>query len=190
MAKKKKKNLLTYAACAALGLTFTGEHLSMKSEQGKDRWEVKVLADDQASDISFIPEKTTLGRLTRLSTKKSKDGNPRQPAEMKTYTIECRINKFLYEDDGDIHLVLEDSGQTMIGEIPFPYYKAADESGFKKKFIRVRRQFHGLTDTDPGYSHRTFLVTGVGFVDFPHGQTGHADNNLELHPILNIEPKK
>ena len=28
------------------------------------------------------------------------------------------------------------------------------------------------------------LVTGVGFFDFIHGQTGVAPNGIELHPVL------
>ena len=178
-----------YAAFVALGLTFAGEKLSKDAHQGVDHWEMKVLADDQGHEIDFTPVKTTLHKLVASPTLKSKDGQPRQPIEMKTYTIECHIEKFLYEDDGDIHLVLKDSGRTMIGEIPFPYFPEADASGFKRKFIKVRKQFHQLTDTDRSWSKKTFLVTGVGFVDFPHDQTGHADNNLELHPILSITLK-
>ena len=30
-------------------------------------------------------------------------------------------------------------------------------------------------------------VTGVGFFDYDHGQTGNAPNILELHPVLNID---
>ncbi len=30
-------------------------------------------------------------------------------------------------------------------------------------------------------------VSGVGFFDRPHGQTGRATNGIELHPVLNIE---
>ncbi len=30
-------------------------------------------------------------------------------------------------------------------------------------------------------------VEGVGFFDFLHGQTGVADNGVELHPVLDIE---
>ena len=29
-------------------------------------------------------------------------------------------------------------------------------------------------------------ITGVAFVDPPHGQTGRAPNGMEIHPILNI----
>jgi hypothetical protein len=30
-------------------------------------------------------------------------------------------------------------------------------------------------------------VNGVGFFDRPHGQAGAAPNNLELHPVLEIQ---
>ena len=30
-------------------------------------------------------------------------------------------------------------------------------------------------------------VTGVGFFDFAHGQRGAAPNEIELHPVLEIE---
>ena len=33
----------------------------------------------------------------------------------------------------------------------------------------------------------TLVVTGVGFFDFLHGQTGAAPNGIELHPVLRIE---
>ena len=41
----------------------------------------------------------------------------------------------------------------------------------------------------PSSSHFTDLkgtatVTGVGFFDIPHGQTGIAPNAIELHPVL------
>jgi len=29
-------------------------------------------------------------------------------------------------------------------------------------------------------------IIGVGYFDFPHGQTGRAPNNIEIHPILSI----
>jgi len=41
----------------------------------------------------------------------------------------------------------------------------------------------------PSSSHFTSIsgsasVTGVGFFDFLHGQTGVAPNGVELHPVL------
>lgn len=78
----------------------------------------------------------------------------------------------------------------MIGEIPFPYYPTAGESGYKSKFKKARRQFHKVVDNDKNYNCKKVIVTGVGFVDKPHGQTGKAENNLELHPVLSIELKK
>ncbi len=36
----------------------------------------------------------------------------------------------------------------------------------------------------------TVEVTGVGFFDFLHGQTGVAPNGIELHPMLAIQAVK
>jgi len=30
-------------------------------------------------------------------------------------------------------------------------------------------------------------VTGVGFFDYVHGQSGVAPNGIELHPVLDVE---
>jgi hypothetical protein len=32
--------------------------------------------------------------------------------------------------------------------------------------------------------HGTATITGVGFFDFQHGQSGVAPNAIELHPVL------
>lgn len=181
-----------YAAFAALGLSFAGESLGDFSHEGSkvSRWEAKVLADDEAADIDFKPVQTTLHWLASQKTQKASENNPRQPVELKTYSIECTIDDFMYEDDGDVHLVLKSGNETMVGEIPFPYYPTANESGYKAKFKKARKQFHKIVDKDKSYNQKTVIVTGVGFVDKPHGQTGRADNNLELHPVLSIELKK
>jgi hypothetical protein len=31
------------------------------------------------------------------------------------------------------------------------------------------------------------IITGVGFFDFYHGQTGVATNGIELHPVIDIQ---
>jgi hypothetical protein len=31
------------------------------------------------------------------------------------------------------------------------------------------------------------VATGVGFWDFAHRQTGHADNYIELHPLIALK---
>jgi hypothetical protein len=32
------------------------------------------------------------------------------------------------------------------------------------------------------------IAAGVGFFDFAHRQTGHANSYLELHPLLSLKP--
>jgi len=33
-------------------------------------------------------------------------------------------------------------------------------------------------------------ITGVGFVDFSHGQRGVAPNGIELHPVLSFSTRR
>jgi hypothetical protein len=35
---------------------------------------------------------------------------------------------------------------------------------------------------------RRATLTGVRFFDFKHGQTGVADNAVELHPVFGFKP--
>jgi hypothetical protein len=41
-----------------------------------------------------------------------------------------------------------------------------------------------LSSSEFDYLRGTATVTGVGFFDFNHGQTGVAPNAIELHPVL------
>jgi hypothetical protein len=38
------------------------------------------------------------------------------------------------------------------------------------------------------YVNRRATLTGVRFFDFKHGQTGVADNAIELHPVFGFKP--
>jgi hypothetical protein len=48
----------------------------------------------------------------------------------------------------------------------------------------VREHFEKVR---PGLVGKTVTVTGVGFFDRFHNQTGMADSCMELHPVLTIE---
>jgi hypothetical protein len=109
--------------------------------------------------------------------------------EDKTYKVVCHVTIKKSETDNDYHLVLSDGTHTMIGEIPDPTCSAAASSAFTSQYLAARN----FVDTyiGPGNISSVSIpqveVYGVAFVDPPHGQTGAAPNNLELHPILNIK---
>ncbi len=104
------------------------------------------------------------------------------------FSVHATLTKFKMEaDDSDYHLILDDGqGHTMITELP-----SADcigSSPFKSAIGDVRAVF--FTRFHPGRSFRAtrtdVTVTGVGFFDRVHGQTGVASNGIELHPVLSI----
>ena len=108
--------------------------------------------------------------------------------EDKTYQVICNITIKKVETDNDYHLVLSDGTHTLIGEIPDPTCSAAASSAYVNQYVAARN----FVDTYIGSGTVSSVhiaqvqVYGVAFVDPPHGQTGAAPNNLELHPILSI----
>ena len=104
------------------------------------------------------------------------------------------------EADGDYHLVLQaDTGQTMVAEIPSPGCYSGNNADIRSDFQTARETIdaaflHGArARLSRITSDAKVEVTGVGFFDRIHGQTGMAPNGFELHPVLSIrllqEPK-
>lgn len=96
------------------------------------------------------------------------------------------------EDDSDYHLVISDpkTGGTMIVELIHPDCVAEGGSNPRPLFLHARQAFAAACGT-PATGFRgangSARVTGVGFFDFIHGQTGVAPNGIELHPVLDFE---
>jgi hypothetical protein len=95
-----------------------------------------------------------------------------------------------FEDDSDFHLVVADSrtGGTMIVEFPASYCTLTAKEVPRKRTQAARLAFLRTCGV-PSSSYCTRLrgtarVTGVGFFDRNHGQTGRALNLIELHPVL------
>jgi hypothetical protein len=156
---------------------------------GTERWDVKVLADPAASTVNLTPISTTVNSLINLTTPTPSTTMPRQPGlEDKTYTFTCSVTVKKAETDNDYHLVLSDGTHTLIGEIPDPVCSVAASSNFVPQYTAARN----FVDTYIGSGTYSSVhiapvqIYGVAFVDPPHGQTGAAPNNLEIHPILKI----
>lgn len=156
---------------------------------GTERWTVKTAADDDRHRIDTDPVRATIRHLRHRPTPASKPQTGRvAPVETTTYRVHTRLVSFVREDDGDYHLVLRDRhGRTMIGEIPNPSCVAAI-SPVRDAIARARhwfdRRYVATTAFKP--AGRRVVVTGVGFFDYFHGQTGMAPNDLELHPVTGI----
>lgn len=147
---------------------------------GVDRWPVKTGADAGAHAVSAIVQPSTIGALTSIPAPRAPTSRV-APVEMTVYAVPCTITLWKIEADGDHHLVLrDDAGRTMIAEIPDPQLVDAS-SPWRDQIAAVRAAF----DAAPPIN-RPVVVTGVGFFDHAHGQSGVAPNAIELHPVLSI----
>jgi hypothetical protein len=168
-----------------------------KKPCGVERWKVKILADADTSKINFsdtiITTVTAQGKLK--PPKKIYKELTRRDDECYLLQLDCYIIQYKKEDDKDYHVVIKDlyNDNTMVSEIPSPVECGElKESGHYAEFGKVRTWFeqHIGVPTDrfkkciPPVKVR---MTGIGFFDFNHGQTGHAPNGREIHPVLKIE---
>ncbi|GER91399.1 hypothetical protein KDW_55610 [Dictyobacter vulcani] len=158
---------------------------------GVERWSVKTGTDADASSVnlqSVTP--TTISYLTSLAKPGTLPSNNRiKPTESTQYQLQDTLTEYKLEADSDYHLVLADStGKTMIVEIPDPACTGAS-SPFLTGIKKARAEFDARYTPNSGFqaANVPVTVTGVGFFDFLHGQTGVAPNGIELHAILDIQ---
>jgi hypothetical protein len=98
----------------------------------------------------------------------------RLPFEHHVFTVVAAVTLVRPEDDSDLHLVLQERGYDMIAEAPGPVLRPPGEANPHREMAVARRHVRLCTRA---------RVTGVGFFDLDHGQTGVAPNAIELHPI-------
>jgi hypothetical protein len=157
---------------------------------GTERWSQKVLVDAAVSTINFTPISANVAYMVGISTPAPSTTAPRiAGVEDKTYNVTCKITIKKVESDNDYHLVMSDGTHTMIGEIPDPNCSAASSSAYVNDYIAARNfiDAHIASGNVSNVNLPNVVIYGVAFVDPPHGQTGAAPNNLEIHPILNIQ---
>src|SRR5207248_1355364 len=110
------------------------------------------------------------------------------PYETTYWQLTVTLVEFKLESDSDYHLVIKDaSGNTMIAEIPAPSC-VSSTSPFLTGIQNARAQFDAKYTATTSFTtvNVPIQIRGVGMFDFPHGQTGAAPNQIELHPVLNL----
>jgi hypothetical protein len=157
---------------------------------GVERWAVKTGGDPDAALVDLNPVPATIANLRTLTPPPSVGANtPRTaPGETTVYTIRATMKLYKLESDVDYHIVVQDeNGATMVTEIPCPCCVAAG-SPFTAGIANARHAFDARFTATTSFQSATVPVqiTGVGFFDPIHGQTGVAPNGIELHPILDI----
>ncbi|WIV59256.1 putative Ig domain-containing protein [Amycolatopsis nalaikhensis] len=158
---------------------------------GVERWSVKTGTDADAAKITLqSTTPTTIAALTGLAKPSTLPANNRiQPTETTVYRLQATLTKYKLESDSDYHLVLADgSGHTMIVEVPDPAC-VGSSSALLTSIQKARAEVNAKYTPTGSFqtANVPVTVTGVGFFDFLHGQTGVAPNGIELHAVLDIQ---
>ena len=183
---------------------------------GTERWNVKVANDPDAVQISPNPQGPhTVAQLNQVLPGPI-DAGGRMAAEKKRYTVRGLLSYFKKEDDGDYHVVITDppgafargeappNGRSMVVELPNndclrgKSGKGPATSVLGQSMAEARASFEEQVKGISGTKITKAIpvtVTGVGFFDRAHGQTGRATEHseadgrevvFELHPVTEI----
>lgn len=155
---------------------------------GVERWAVKTLSDEAASQVSLAEATpTTVADLNALPARCSGLPNTRiSPDEFRVYEVTGRVREVRVELDHDYHVVLEDpadAGVTVVVEVVDPSCSGAASSPHRDVLARTRTRFEGMSEQG-----RLLRVRGIAFYDFAHRQAGRSESCLELHPVVGVGP--
>ena len=189
------KSILTTITDAQLRSATAPMTLTVQSPTcGVERWSVKTGTDPDASLVDLNnPTPTTIAFLRSFAAPADPPGPPLNarvaPAETTVWVVNATMTLYKKETDVDYHIVIQDlAGNTMVTEIPCPCCVGAG-SPFAAGVANAREEFDAKLTATAFFQSVSLPVqiTGVGFFDFIHGQTGVAPNGIELHPILDIK---
>jgi hypothetical protein len=152
---------------------------------GFERWPVKTLSDPDAREVNFTVHPATVRYLGSLRADPGGQDS-RGPLESRVFGVQARIVEVKREADSDYHLVLSEGGATMIAEMPFAGCTAGAQHRYAMTTARAELEHAVGGPVGESWIHPGLLVRVVGvlFFDFPHGQSGHARNYAELHPVI------
>ncbi len=164
------------------------------------RGSVKSLTDTAGKRILHLPVKNT--QISILSnpvfTPKPKphelDSGKRALAEKKKVHVYALLLAYSREADGDYHLILMDpkDSSTLIAEIPNPQHPAIKNNIVLVKLYTQARKtidsaFGAPTTQTKFFTNKPKLsVTGIVFFDKAGHGLGHAENSVEIHPVVAI----
>ena len=146
-------------------------HATARYACGVDRWDVKTLQDRPR----LLPNRLTTIKYLVTRPRPPYLPSTRLPFERHVFTVVARVTFLREEADSDYHLILRQSGRTMIAEAPASYCDRRAKLRYRVEMAAARHRARSCARA---------RITGVAFFDFDHGQTGVAPNAIELHPIL------
>ena len=165
---------------------------------GVEYWNVKTGTDADAASINLSNvTSTTISDLRSILIAFPPIGDRPtvnnaatriSPTEFTVYQVHATLTLYKLETDVDYHMVLQDeNGNTIVAEVPSPACVGA-MSPFLTGITNSRAKVDARLSPTDGFqsANLPIQVTGVGFFDVLHGQTGVAPNGIELHPILDL----
>jgi hypothetical protein len=169
----------------------TGDQEAVNGSCGVERWSVKTGTDADAGLINLqSTTQTTIDSLISLPAPTTLPANNRiQPTETTVFQVRATLTEYRLEADSDYHLILSDgAGNTMIAEIASPAC-VGPSSVLLSSIQNARSEFdaHYTPTSSFQTANVSITVTGVGFFDSIHGQSGVAPNGIELHAVLDVQ---
>lgn len=163
------------------------EHANFYSASGcgVERWAVKTLTDPGANQVNLTPQQTNIADLVSITPPVSPTDRV-GPTETQAFTLSGVVTFVKQEADGDYHIVVQDAtGNSMIVESAKP--SCAQGSLVANQIAEVRSAVEAKFPSGSARGVQVpVTVTGIGFFDRLHGQTGVAPNGIELHPLTQI----
>jgi len=160
------------------------------------RWGVRTGSDPDAHLIKDSPVHTTIEALASKPRPKGMEtgteiGDDRRSSEVERtiYELEAMIISYKVQMSGSYTFILQgETGQTIIANCVDPQF-VPPGSRWAKEIAATRNEVVAKLTPGPNYTHvnHRVRVTGIGFFNQIHGQTGAARNSLELTPVLGIQ---
>jgi hypothetical protein len=158
---------------------------------GVERWSIKTLIDPDTAQINFNNVVQSTIQYQRSLEKPITLPDTRLPSEDTVFSIDCIMYKYKLEADNDIHIVISavnDASQTMVAEIANAECPGIVNTSRYAALSNLRKWFDSTYHPTTSFTNTNvrIRITGVGFFDFLHGQTGIPPNGREIHPILSF----
>jgi hypothetical protein len=162
---------------------------------GVERWAVKTCYDADTANVNFsniVPSSVAYQR-SLVKPNLPGDNTTRLSSEDTVYSLDVHLLKCVLETDQDVHVVITTIGntsETMVAEIVNPDCPNIANTSRYTGFKLLRDWFIATYSPTTSFKNISADVhlTGVGFFDFLHGQTGIPPNGREIHPILTMSP--
>lgn len=149
------------------------------------RREMKIAIDSLVTEIDTIPIITNIDSIGSIAVPEVDKNANRQDIEKMVFSITAKVHKLSKHRDGDWKVKLTNGNDQFINcESPNVECSYAKNSIYYPQMVDVRDWIEANKDSLVG---KIVTVTGIAFIDIDHKYPRNAaENELELHPILDI----